>query len=77
MKNVLFISFSTLISDEEEENGMYKVVSVLDKKKIGKKQFFLVHWEGYNSSDATWEPRKNIPNYFIKCFNKNQTKKSK
>ncbi|XP_076095723.1 uncharacterized protein LOC143066799 [Mytilus galloprovincialis] len=64
--------------DEEEENGMYKVVSVLDKKKIGKKkQFFLVHWEGYNSSDATWEPRKNIPNYFIKCFNKNQTKKSK
>ncbi|XP_052063024.1 general transcription factor II-I repeat domain-containing protein 1-like [Mytilus californianus] len=54
--------------EEEESNDMYKVSSLLAKKKIGRKQFFLVHWEGYESSEATWEPRKNIPNYFIKSF---------
>jgi len=39
----------------------YRVEALLDAKlKKGKQLAFLVHWSGYDPSEATWEPRCNL-----------------
>jgi hypothetical protein len=34
----------------------------LDKKKEGRKNLYLVKWEGFEEKDATWEPLANLGN---------------
>ena len=38
----------------------YEVAKVLSKKKIRKKMYFLMHWEGYGPKEDTWEPEENL-----------------
>ena len=45
-----------------EADNYYTVEKILDKKKQGKKNMFLVKWEGYPESEATWEPSSNLRN---------------
>jgi hypothetical protein len=46
----------------EEEENIFLVDKILDKKKQGKKTFYLVKWEGFPESEATWEPPINLRN---------------
>lgn len=34
----------------------------MDKKKEGRKNLYLVKWEGFEEKDATWEPLSNLGN---------------
>ena len=34
----------------------------MDKKKEGRKNLYLVKWEGFEEKDATWEPLANLGN---------------
>ena len=44
----------------------YKVEKLVDFKMQGKKELFLVKWQGYNESENTWEPVENLGDGFAK-----------
>ena len=58
--------------EEEEDSDIYTVEHIVDKKKEGKKAFYLVKWENYPHSQNTWEPVQNLANVrdLVKKFNK-------
>lgn len=58
--------------DGDEE---FIVDSILDDKKIGRKQYYLVHWLGYPMSYATWEPLENLQHCTEKVREYCETKK--
>ena len=37
-------------------DGVFAVKSIMDHRLVRRKHEFLVHWEGYPSEEATWEP---------------------
>ena len=49
-----------------EEDGIFNVERILKKdyrKNRGKWQpLYLIKWEGFSESEATWEPLKNLRN---------------
>ena len=45
-----------------DEDNFYTVERILKRQKKGKKLFYLVKWEGYPDTQATWEPIKNLRN---------------
>ncbi len=49
-------------SDEEFENSReeYEVEKILDRKHENGENYYLVKWIGYDSSENTWEPIKNL-----------------
>jgi hypothetical protein len=44
-------------SDQEQE---YDVEKILDIRKEGRQWKYLVKWEGYDTSENTWEPLKHL-----------------
>ncbi|CDW89607.1 UNKNOWN [Stylonychia lemnae] len=48
-------------SDSEDES-IFLVEKILQKKKEGKKVYYLVKWEGYGDDQNTWEPVCNLKN---------------
>ncbi|CAG8779884.1 6623_t:CDS:2, partial [Dentiscutata erythropus] len=46
----------------ETNKEEYEVETILDKKLMRRKPFYLVKWKGYPLHDATWEPKKNLIN---------------
>ena len=48
-----------VIVEEQEE---YKVEKILNKRKIQRKDKFLVYWKGYTAETNTWEDRGNLKN---------------
>ena len=47
--------------DDEEEEADYEVEKILDMKKFGKKQKFLIKWKGWElEDDQTWETEENL-----------------
>ena len=48
-------------SDEEEE---YTPEAILNERKVGRTTQYLTKWLGFQKSESTWEPRKNIASCF-------------
>ena len=60
-------------SNDYSDNNIYDIEKILDSKKMGKKMFYLIKWEGYD--ETTWEPADNgrnggIPKHIIKEYYK-------
>lgn len=49
-------------SDEEDNERLYIVEKILDKKKIKGVWKYFVKWEGYSEKENTWEPFENLDN---------------
>jgi hypothetical protein len=44
----------------EHELGVYQVEKILDRRTVNKQEQFLIKWEGYEPTDNSWEPTRNI-----------------
>ena len=53
-----------IVTNEEPqlENKLkeYKVKRILKERKRGRQRKYLIKWQGYNNSENTWEPTKNL-----------------
>ena len=49
----------TITGNEREEHESYVVEKIIKMKKTQGKNYYLVKWAGYPSSDNTWEPEEN------------------
>jgi hypothetical protein len=60
------------INDDTEQE--YKVEQILNHKQVSGKPYYLVKWKGYDTSENTWEPIKNLTNCaaLIQQYSKNQ-----
>ena len=47
-------------ADSSDDEGMYRVERILKSKVVRGRTLYLVRWEGYGSSDDTWEPAENL-----------------
>lgn len=56
-KNEISNIKATVLCDE-----LYNVEKIVDKKKVGKKILYHVKWEGFPTSQNTWEPLNNLKN---------------
>ena len=43
-----------------EDNDIYYIEKILDRKKINDKYLYKIKWEGYPMSQSTWEPVENL-----------------
>lgn len=65
------------VSYDDGDEDDYEVDAIVGHKSIGKQNFYLVHWKGYNSKDNTWEPEKALScQKLIEDFN-NKPKRAK
>jgi len=57
---------------DSDSEDFFTVEKIIDKKKEGKKLFYLVKWEGYPEEQNTWEPVANLSNVkdLVKEFEK-------
>jgi hypothetical protein len=46
------------INDDTEQE--YEVERILNHKQVSRKPYYLIKWKGYNTSENTWEPIKNL-----------------
>eukprot|EP00041_Stephanoeca_diplocostata_P027981 m.780788 g.780788 ORF g.780788 m.780788 type:complete len:1081 (-) comp23284_c0_seq2:209-3451(-) len=53
-------------SASEEES--YVVEAILDARKRGRKNEYLVKWEGYNDASNSWEPEVNIAVDLVRAY---------
>ena len=58
--------------DEETQEPLYEVETILDHKKIRGTIRYLVKWKGYSNEENTWEPKESfnepliIANYYLR-----------
>ena len=45
-----------------EPDEEYEVEGIQGKKTISGTVHYLVKWKGYNTSESTWEPKRNLKN---------------
>jgi hypothetical protein len=65
------ILFEKKQEDEKNNEKIYDVEEIIDKRKIKNKTEYLIKWKGYNFSECTWEPKENIfSKKMIKNFEK-------
>ena len=48
--------------------GVYQAERIVAKKIRNGKPLFLVKWQGYCSSENTWEPKPHLPLELIEAF---------
>ncbi|XP_012564927.1 heterochromatin protein 1-like [Hydra vulgaris] len=63
---------------ENLDSDIYKTEKIIKKRTRGGKIQYLIKWEGYPSSQNTWEPEENIfdPQVIQKYINSKKTSKS-
>ena len=44
----------------ENELDVYEVEEILDQRLAGKQEQYLIKWKGYEHTENTWEPAKNL-----------------
>lgn len=47
---------------EVDNNEEFEVEEILDSRRCRNKLEYLVHWRGYDISERTWEPSRNLAN---------------
>ena len=54
----------------------YDVETILGRKIINNKKYYLIKWEGYSNEESTWEPISHLLNVrdMVEDFEKNQKK---
>jgi len=55
---------------EVDNNDEFEVEEILDSRRRRNKLEYLIHWRGYDISERTWEPSRNLANAFgkVKAF---------
>ena len=54
---------ATVVEEESsQDEDVYEVEKILEKRLVGKRVQYLVKWEGYGIEQATWEPVSNLSN---------------
>jgi len=48
------------ILQDDEDEVLWVVEKILDKKKEGNKIKYKVKWKGFSLDECTWEPRSNL-----------------
>ena len=56
--------------------GFYLVDEILDSKKVGKIEYYLIKWKGYDIKDNSWEPKVNVSTDLVAAFH-NQSRNRK
>ena len=46
--------------EEKEDEVVYEIEAILDKRKSGKRWEYLIKWKDYKLFESTWEPKENI-----------------
>ena len=59
--------------DDEGDEDVYTVDCILKAKGAGKNRKYLVKWEGYAESEATWEPKANLHPDLVRDFERQQS----
>ncbi|CAG2224221.1 unnamed protein product [Mytilus edulis] len=59
------------------QQDIYDVERILKCRKRGNIKQYLIKWQGYSSSQNTWEPSNNIPNILIQHFHAQSQSKNK
>ena len=65
-------------SDDLTLNGerAYVVRDIRDDRLSGRRKGYLVVWDGYSSSEASWVPAKDVNLFARKLYNAKKLKKS-
>ena len=58
--------------DGQPSEEIYYIEMVLNSRKKGTTTEYLIKWQGYDSSQNTWEPKKNIPLGLVEAFEQAQ-----
>jgi hypothetical protein len=45
---------------DDDTKQEYEVEKILNHKRVSGKPYYLVKWKGYDTSENTWEPIKNL-----------------
>ena len=48
------------VEQDLEYENKYEVEEILDYMKINSQPSYLIKWKGYDESENTWEPMKNL-----------------
>ena len=54
--------------DGQPSQEIYHIEMVLNSRKKGTTTEYLIKWQGYDPSQNTWEPKKNIPLELVEAF---------
>ena len=52
----------------EDPEQLYDIERILKCRKRGNKKEYLIKWQGYPSSENSWEPSRYIPEYLRQQF---------
>lgn len=77
MDKVSFSEYQLMMAKKDEKETKYKVKKILDKRVVKKQVQYLIWWDKYKKSEATWENEKGLIEDGLKDmideFNKNDT----
>ena len=45
---------------KRNNDDLYNVEEILDRKQVGRTHHYLIKWEGYSKKYSTWEPKRHL-----------------